>query len=217
MNNYLYTYLDDFEVLHHGNVVAESVDYAKVNILQRYGDKVAVEIWDKSKCCLEKGDFWSWGNRFYLGLRTSKNKLVYVYPILYLLCRLVFIFCMIGSIVATDILAFSIFSFFFLMTFLHSTKFIVQRDHIFYRKRILYKKKEDRIDISNSAKIIFKGKEFGSDRGRKQLYFFIYIEKDGTEILVYGNNLMQTTKRMAKKISEFLGLPLVICEENGNV
>ena len=85
---------------------------------------------------------------------------------------------------------------------------IVLNDQIIYRKRFLTRIKEKKVDISKATKILFDGRLFESASGKCWRCFYIFIEKEDRKILINGSDNVRAEKRMAKKIGQFLNLPV---------
>ena len=103
-------------------------------------------------------------------------------------------------------------------SFLGSRKIIISRDSIIYKRRLLLSTEEKRIDISNATKVLFKGIKFESFSGKSEISYFIYLEKDGRKIIIFGNDglSMKSIIKFANRIGSFLKLPVEPVEEDSN-
>ena len=215
MREYEYTYIDDFQIWHSDKVIAGSMEDAKKNILQKHGDETPVEIWENSKDYVENGKWWSCWGAFYLWpVRNKTDELVYVWPRLHLFSKIFFLLAAIGAFISGEIFPGVLFSFFALLTFSSSAQIAIRRDRILYKKRFFAKKKCKEIDIVNAIKLLLKRKIFEPDLGCQQCYAFIYVEKDGSEILIYGGSEIHYVRKMAERIGHFLKLPVVLVENS---
>lgn len=57
MREFVYTILDDFDILHYGNIDAKSADDAGKKIQEEYGSDIPFEIWHSSKTLSKKNLF----------------------------------------------------------------------------------------------------------------------------------------------------------------
>ena len=90
MKEFVYTILDDFEVVHYGNVSAESAGDAKKKVEEKYGNDIPVEIWHSSNSVSKKKSFLPTFYSYYLR-KSNINELVYAGPRMYLLARIFFL------------------------------------------------------------------------------------------------------------------------------
>ncbi len=215
MKEYVYTYLDDFEILHYGHVNAQSEKEAKRKIEEQHGSDASIEIWHQCKPYFQGKNFWynlcHVNPPVYYLWKKKENELVYVGPKMYCWFRLFFLFMIIGAVIFNGMITAIPFGFLFALTFVQSNKLIIQHKSILYKRRFFFRTKIKSIDISKATNLLRKEKEFKTESGKKQHYHFICLEKDGEEVVIYGGRIAEFyARKITEDIGGFLGLPVEI-------
>lgn len=209
-NKIIYTYLDKFQVLHHGDIDVESVDEAKERLSEKFDDCVVVEYWKTSKNIPAKQSCWPALDMFWMQKGNSK-RLVYFSSGVYIFARIGFTLLLMAMIFIEHSLPWSLMCVLLIsFTFAQSIKIIISPNGILYKKRSLLRTEEKRLDISNATKVLFKGIKFESFAGESSSLYFVCLEKDGQEITIFAHHgsTMTSTKKFANRIGSFLKLPV---------
>lgn len=209
MKRVLYTDWDNFFQLHHGSFKAVSVDDTD-ELTKRFSDSISVELWKKCEDIPVKSFGWPKLNMYYLQKKKT-DKLVYAFPVTYIVGRIIFSLLLIPMIFIEQSLLYSLMCIGLIsLTFIYSRKIIIFRNSIIYKKRLFLSTKEKRIDISNTTKVLFKGIKFESFSGKSETGYFVYLEKDDKKIVVFGDTgvNMKSIIKIANRIGSFLKLPV---------
>lgn len=209
-NKIIYTYLDKFQVLHYGDIDAESVDEAKERLSEKFDDCIVVEYWKTSENIPAKQSWWPALDMFWMQ-KGNSDRLVYFSSGVYIFARIFFILLLIPMIFIEHSLPWSLMCVLFIScTFAQSTKIVISHNGILYKKRSLFRTEEKRLDISNATKVLFKGIKLESFAGESSSIYFVCLEKDGREITIFGHqgSTMKYTNKIANRIGDFLKLPI---------